>query len=326
MPRFLSRLAVAGTALALAAGPTTPTASLAAASQAVGGPASRSGTLTWAALGDSYTAGVIEATGELTAPADGCGRTTGSYPEVLRRDLGSRVSLRNVSCSGATVLDVSANKQSPSGRPLPPLGTDPDAPYPAVPPQADAVGPDTDVITVGVGGNDLGFAGILKDCIMLGATSLNRGTPCKDEYDPRLPGLLAELRTHYSAMLGTLRTKAPAARIVSVGYPHLVPENAALCTYGDLLQFSTVTTGDLAWARAAVLEPLNALIAQETTARGGTFVDLYADSAGHSVCDADHWLDGVLTSIIPLRYALVHPNARGQAFAAARVRTAVLGG
>ncbi|MFJ9842321.1 SGNH/GDSL hydrolase family protein [Kitasatospora sp. NPDC101155] len=321
MPRFPSRLAVAGTAVTLAAGLITPTTAQAAAK-----PATRAGALRWAALGDSYTAGVIEATGDLTEPNDGCARTTGSYPELIRRDLGSLVSLRNVSCSGATSLDAYTNKQSPLGRPLPPLGTDPNAPYPPVPPQVDTVERDTDVITVGVGGNDLGFGGILKDCIELGAAALGRGTPCKDKYDAQMPGRLAELRTDYSTMLGALRMKAPSARILAVGYPHLFPENANHCRYGDLLQFATFTTGDLAWARTAVLEPLNAIIAQDTAAQDDTFVDLYPATTGHSVCDADHWLDGALTSILPLKYAVVHPNAKGQAFAAAQVEDAVLGG
>ncbi|MFJ3215817.1 SGNH/GDSL hydrolase family protein [Kitasatospora sp. NPDC086801] len=320
MPRFLSRLAVAGTAVALTAGLVTPSAAQAAAV-----PSGRVRALAWAALGDSYTAGVIEATGDETAPRDGCARTTGSYPEVIRRDLGGLVDLRNVSCGGATVKDVYQTKGAPSGRPLPPFGTDPDAPFAPVPPQIDAVPPGADLITVGIGGNTLGFAEILKSCIELGATNLGRGTPCKDTFDASLPDRLNQLRGDYDQMLGALHAKAPSARLLAVGYPHLVPEDATRCTYGSLEQFATFTTGDLAWARTAILEPLNAIIAQRTTAHGDTFVDLYPSTADHSVCDQDHWLDGVLTSIIPLHYALVHPNAEGQAHAAALVEDAILG-
>ncbi|MEU1283777.1 SGNH/GDSL hydrolase family protein [Kitasatospora sp. NPDC005856] len=321
MPRFLSRLAVAGTATVLAAGLTTPTTAQAAAR-----PGDRAAALRWTALGDSYTAGVIVATGTETEPHDGCARTVESYPEILRRDLGSLVVLHNVSCSGATTDSVDTSAQSPLGRPLPPLGTDPNGPYPAVPPQIDAVDPATDLVTVGIGGNDLGFAEILKSCIELGAVRLGQGTPCKDEFDASLPDRLNRLRGDYNRMLTALRAKAPSAKVLTVGYPHLVPENAALCQYGNPLQFGTFTTGDLAWARTALLEPLNALIAQDTAARGDTFVDVYPASAGHSVCDADHWLDGVLTSVIPLRYAVVHPNATGQAHTAALVEDALLGG
>ncbi|MGW2376132.1 SGNH/GDSL hydrolase family protein [Kitasatospora sp. NPDC001683] len=325
MPRFPSRLAVAGTAAALTPALIAPTIAPTAA-QATTKPATRATAPKWAALGDSYTAGVIEATGDLTEPQEGCARTTGSYPEIIRRDLGSLTDLRNVSCGGATTLDVHANKQSPIGRPLPPLGTDPNAPYPPVPPQIDAVDPDTKVITVGVGGNDLGFGQILKDCIELGATNLGLGTPCKDKYDAQIPGRLDRLRADYPTMLGALQQQAPSARIYTVGYPHLIPEDATLCRYGNPLQFATFTTGDLAWARTRILEPLNLVIRQATSARQDTFVDLYPGSAGHSACDADHWLDGVLTSVVPLKYAVIHPNAKGQAFAATQVEDTVLGG
>lgn len=321
MPRFLSRLAVAGAATVLAAGLVTPTTAQAAAR-----PGDRATALRWTALGDSYTAGVIEATGAETEPRDGCARTVKSYPEILRRDLGSLVELRNVSCSGATTDSVRASAQSPLGRPLPPLGTDPNGPYPAVPPQIDAVDPATDLVTVGIGGNDLGFAEILKSCIELGAVQLGRGTPCKDKFDASLPDRLDRLRDDYDRMLTALHTKAPSARVLTVGYPHLVPEDAARCQYGNPLQFGTFTTGDLAWARTALLEPLNAVVARSTAAHGDTFVDLYPASAGHSVCDADHWLDGVLTSVLPLKYAVVHPNATGQAHTAALIEDAVLGG
>lgn len=321
MPRFLSRLAVACTATVLAAGLTTPTTAQAAAR-----PGDRAAALRWTALGDSYTAGVIVATGTETEPHDGCARTVESYPEILRRDLGSLVTLRNVSCSGATTDSVDTSAQSPLGRPLPPLGTDPNGPYPAVPPQIDAVDPATDLVTVGIGGNDLGFAEILKSCIELGAVQLGQGTPCKDKFDASMPDRLNRLRGDYGRMLTALHIKAPSAKVLTVGYPHLIPENAALCQYGSPLQFGTFTTGDLAWARTAFLEPLNAVIAQDTAARGDTFVDLYPASAGHSVCDADHWVDGVLTSVIPLKYAVVHPNATGQAHTAALVENALLGG
>ncbi|MFD7827748.1 SGNH/GDSL hydrolase family protein [Kitasatospora sp. NPDC059803] len=319
MPRFLSRLAVAGTAVALTAGLITPSAAQAAAE-----PAGRVRTLAWAALGDSYTAGFVEAAGDETEPRDGCARTTGSYPELIRRGLGPLVELRNVSCAGATVKDVYQTKEAPPGRPLPPLGTNPGAPFPPVPSQIDAVSPGADVITVEIGGNTLGFAEILKGCIELGAAVLGQGTPCKDKFDASLPDRFNQLRGDFDQMLGALHAKAPSARLLTIGYPHLVPEDATRCTYGNLEQFATFTTGDLAWARTAILEPLNAIIAQRTAARGDAFVDLYPSTTGHSVCDQDHWLDGVLTSIIPLRYALVHPNAKGQAHAAALVEDAVL--
>ncbi|SEG94179.1 GDSL-like Lipase/Acylhydrolase family protein [Actinacidiphila yanglinensis] len=322
MPRFLSSFAVAGTAAALLAALLAPGAAQAAA------PASgRAADLSWVALGDSYTAGVIQATGDTYEnPPDGCARTIESYPEVIRRDLGSLVSLRDVSCGAATVKDVYETKQTPLGRPLPPSGTDPDAPFTPVAPQIDAVAPDTDLITVGAGGNTVGFGEILIRCLALGAEHGNQGTPCKDELDASLSGRLDQLRKDYGQMLDALHTKAPFARMVTVGYPHVIPEDATSCTYGDLRQFGTITTGDLAWARTHILEPLNAAIAQESVAHNATFVDLYPSTTNHSVCDSNHWVDGIFSSLIPLRYAYVHPNAKGQANTASQVEDAILGG
>lgn len=218
MPRFLSRLAVAGTAVALTAGLITPSAAQAAAE-----PSGRVRTLAWAALGDSYTAGFVEAAGAETEPRDGCARTTGSYPELIRRGLGPLVELRNVSCSGATVKDVYQTKEAPPGRPLPPLGTNPGAPFPPVPSQIDAVSPSADVITVEIGGNTLGFAEILKGCIELGAAVLGQGTPCKDKFDASLPDRFDQLRGDFDQMLGALHAKAPSARLLAVGYPTSSP-------------------------------------------------------------------------------------------------------
>lgn len=313
------RRVVLGLVAAMTAGLLAPSVASAAQAQS----------LEWVALGDSYTAGVIQATGDVVDnPPDGCARTTESYPEVIRRDLGSLVNLRNVSCGAATVTDVYRDEQTPLGRPLPPLGTDPDAPFAPVPVQLDALTPGTELVTVGAGGNTIGFGPILVRCLTLGAENLGVGTPCADEFTASLPQRLETLRAEYDQMLTAIHAKSPFAKVITVGYPHVIPDDATDCTYGDPRQFATMTSGDLDWARTSVLEPLNTVIQQVTAAHGDTFVDLYAPSRGHSVCNdtgTDNWADGIFTSLVPLRYAYVHPNARGQANAAALVEDAILG-
>ncbi|MER5862095.1 SGNH/GDSL hydrolase family protein [Kitasatospora sp. NPDC002040] len=283
----------------------------------------------WAALGDSYTAGVVQAAGaEFEQPGDGCARTDLSYPELIARELGPLVSLRNVSCGGAKVADVEQAQQAPSGRPLPPLGADPDAPFAPVPPQLDAVSPDTGLVTVGIGGNSLGFGPILTECLTLGALGGGRGTPCRDKLAAGLPGRLEQLAREYDAMLTALHAKAPSARVITVGYPQVIPADTGRCGFGDPLGFGTMTAGDLAWARTDILDRLNAVIAKSTADHGDTFVDLYPSTEGHTVCDragGNNWVDGIMTSVLPLSYAFVHPNAKGHANAAALVGHALLG-
>ncbi len=177
MARRIFRLAAFTTAALLASAASVP-------ALAAGGHTARpqvQAGLAWVALGDSYTAGAIAAAGqEFEQPRDGCVRTTDSYPEVIARDLGPLISLKNVSCGNATIDNITTVGQFPIGHQIPGISTDPDFPFPQVPVQLRAVNLNTRLVTVGVGGNTLGFGEILQTCLALGAQTGNRGTPCKD--------------------------------------------------------------------------------------------------------------------------------------------------
>ncbi|KOV67946.1 SGNH/GDSL hydrolase family protein [Streptomyces sp. MMG1121] len=327
MPRFRKKLAGAAAAAALCL--------LGAGTSST--PASAAQSLRWVALGDSYTAGAIPAAGHtFEEPRDGCQRTTESYPEVIKRDLGSLVRLHNVSCGNATIANVDREEQHPIGYELHIPGLvdnhDPDYPFPPVPPQIDAVSPGTGLVTVGVGGNSLGFGEILGKCIELGPEGGVGSSPCKDHYGNSLAARLEHVRAEYDRMLTAIHAKAPSAKVVTVGYPTVIPDNVSNCLYGNPLQFSTIRHADLNWLRASALEPLNAVIQQVTAAHGDHYVDIYSSSKGHSVCalGQEKWVEGILERLPtpgnPAVWALVHPNARGHANAAARVENAILGG
>ncbi|MGW4204226.1 SGNH/GDSL hydrolase family protein [Streptomyces sp. NPDC004726] len=317
MARFRTRLALLGSATALAAGAVVP-------AQFVGAQPAAAADRQWVALGDSYTAGVIRAAGDtFEIPRDGCERTDRSYPQVIDRDLGSLFDLTNVSCGAATIENVTDEAQEPIGRHLPPFVEDPDYPFPAVPPQSEAVGPGTDVITVGVGGNTLGFADILRKCPELGQESGGVGTPCKDALAAGIPDRLNKVSQEYDRMLNVLHERAPHAKILAVGYPTIVPKDTSKCRYNDLTQFGSITQGDLDWLRQDVLEPLNATIEKSTgTQAAAGFVDLYDSSQNHSVCDAGKWMEGFITA--PDQLSFVHPNALGHRNAADHVEEAML--
>ncbi|BCL18274.1 SGNH/GDSL hydrolase family protein [Streptomyces tuirus] len=318
MARFRTRLALLGSAAALAAGALIPTQFAGAQ------PAAAAEEYQWVALGDSYTAGVIPAAGNIfEVPRDGCERTDRSYPQVIDRDLGGLFELTNVSCGAATIDNVTDTPQHPIGRHLPPISEDPDYPFPAVPPQSEAVGPDTDVITVGAGGNTLGFADLLMQCPQLGGDSGGVGTPCKDAQAAGIPARLKKVRQDYDRMLSVLHERAPHAKILAVGYPTIVPGDTSKCSFGDLTQFGTITQGDLAWLRDDVLEPLNKAIADSTgTQEAASFIDLYDSSRHHSVCDDSKWVEGFVT--LPDQLSFVHPNALGHRNAADHVEEAML--
>src|SRR4051794_36724174 len=90
----------------------------------------------YVALGDSYSAGPLIPTTDLAA---GCARSDHNYPSLLARELRVRTFV-DVTCSGARTADLAASQ--------PGFG---DA---TIPPQLRALDRRTDLVTIGIGGND----------------------------------------------------------------------------------------------------------------------------------------------------------------------------
>ncbi|MFJ9341994.1 SGNH/GDSL hydrolase family protein [Streptomyces sp. NPDC101733] len=316
MTTFRARLAMLGPVAALTAATLAPV-------QLAGAQPAAAADREWVALGDSHTAGVIKAAGDtFEVPRDGCERTDQSYPQAIDGDLHSLFDLKNVSCGAATINDITFRAQEPIGHNLPGR-PDPDHPFPAVPPQSEAVGEGTDVITVGEGGNTLGFADILFQCMSLGGETGGEGTPCKDALAAGIPGRLAKVSDDYDEMLTVLHERAPHAKILSVGYPTVIPRDTSTCEYGNLEQFATITRGDLGWLRTDVLEALDKTIEKSAGALDAArFVNLYDSSRNHSVCDSRTWVEGITARSGDL--ALVHPNYLGHRNAADQVAAAML--
>ncbi|GII95955.1 SGNH/GDSL hydrolase family protein [Sinosporangium siamense] len=281
----------------------------------------------WVALGDSFTAGVVQAAGKEFEPVrDGCARTSLAYPQVIADRLGAVLKLTNVSCANARISHIAKEEQEPAGRHAPPISADPDRPFGPVAVQLDAVRPNTNLVSVGVGSGTLGFGDILVKCMELGAEARGEGSPCKTHFQAELPRRLTELREQYDEMLTAIHDKAPYAKVITVGYPYIIPHDAKKCVYGSFTGFGTITWADLAWLRTRVLEPLNTAISQVTEEQGDIHVDLYEPGRKHSVCDkanGQNWVDG-LYSRYPDSPALIHPNAKGHADTANRVEDALL--
>ena len=113
----------------------------------------------YVALGDSWSADVVLAdTNGLPdsthAPVD-CAQSHTNYPKLLARELGI-TNFRDATCGSAKTDDFYAPQED-----LPLGGTNPA--------QFDRLTATTDLVTVGIGGNDAGIAGAAMDC--LGATA-----------------------------------------------------------------------------------------------------------------------------------------------------------
>ncbi|MGW1587771.1 SGNH/GDSL hydrolase family protein [Streptomyces sp. NPDC002386] len=254
--------------------------------------------LNYAALGDSYSAasGVLPV--DLSSPL--CLRSTANYPHVLASRTGAR--LTDVTCGAARTKDFTASQ------------------YPGVAPQANAVTADTDLVTLTIGGNDNGtFINAILSCGTAGVLTGGKGSPCKDKYGTSFDDAIdANTYPALKQALGSVRAKAPGARVAVLGYPWITPAAADPDCFVKL----PIASGDVPYLHAMQAH-LNAVVRRAAEEAGATYVDFAQASAGHDACQAvgTRWIEPLLfgRNIVP-----VHPNALGEQRMAERTMT-VLG-
>jgi len=265
------------------------------------GTASASTGPSYVSLGDSYTAGPLipAATGR---PA-GCLRSTHNYPSLVADTIGA-ASFSDVSCAGATTADMIAPQSVTLG---------------VNPPELNALSASTALVTLGIGGNDVGFANIIINCTTLSLSS-PFGSPCEKHYTVGGTDQLAQLVNatgpKVAAVLADIHQRAPNARVLVVGYPDVLPNTGHGCW-----PVVPVAYGDVPYLRGVEGE-LNAMLAAEAAASNATFVDTYSDSIGHDFCQRTgvKWVEG----LVPTSPAApVHPNALGEKAMAQQVLAAL---
>ena len=255
---------------------------------------------TYAALGDSYTAAPFVPTTDLAA---GCLRSSGNYPALLAEELGIS-EVRDVSCSAAETRDVEAPQRVAGGQ-----GT--------VPPQLRAVTRGTDLVTVGLGGNDEDLFATLVGCVggfgpsAPGAAATPTPGPCLGSDVSAPLAAIARTGERVAAVLEVVVDKAPRATVVLVGYPRLLGDT------GGCRQFP-IDASDVPAAQRLEVALRDAL-ARAARRADVTFVDTYALSAGHEICADDPWVNGRRTD--ESRALAFHPFAEGQQAVADAVAT-----
>ena len=255
---------------------------------------------TYVALGDSYVAGPLIPS-QSTNPL-GCLRSTNrNYPALVAPKV-KAARFVDISCSGATTEDMTAAQDVTPG--------------PANPPQVSAVDARTKIVTLGIGGNDIGFTGIVETC----ATKLPTQPGCKADYvhDGRdeLSERIAATAPKVDAVLAQIKRRGPQAKVFVVGYPTVLPETGNGC-----YPVVPVLPGDVPYLRAKVKE-LNAMVAARAAAAGATYVDIATPSIGHDFCQgtSNKWVEGIVPTSTA---APVHPNAKGMAGWAPTVAAAI---
>lgn len=290
--------------------------------------------LEYVALGDSYASG-FGLGSYSTTPHLECDQSTLNYPHLVATEFG--LNLTDVSCSGATMEHITTTGQVLSST--------------TVLPQVDALSASTDIVTLTIGGNDVGFVTVMTGCAALTAGGpvlgdLSKFT-CEEIFAPGGVDSLAAMivgpvASDLVATLTAIKGHAPNAKIFLIGYPALTPD-AASVPAGIEGCFRTAlgapfppdaypyTPTDVTYLHS-VESTLDSMYSAMATSQGVTYVSMFDATSAHSPCAAlpDQYVNGVTVisadlgaGTAVLAPGAFHPNTAGVAFMTTQVESAI---
>ncbi|MFD4676481.1 SGNH/GDSL hydrolase family protein [Lentzea sp. NPDC058450] len=237
--------------------------------------------LEYVAMGDSAAAGPLIPNQD---PALWCLRSSNNnYPQVAAKILGAK--LTDVTCSGATTDDFAGRQ------------------FGFVKPQYDALSKSTDLVSITIGGNDVGLVQTALGCINLLPEPV--GLSCRDRLTAggdQVAAKIAQWAPEFGAALDEVKRRAPQAKILVTGYGTYVRP-------GGCYPVQPIWARDADFIQGSV-NLLSATAKAEAEKRGASYVDLAAVSVGHDTCakPSERYLEGLIPTTIA---APLHPNAAG---------------
>jgi hypothetical protein len=243
----------------------------------------------YVSLGDSYTAGPLIPNPVLPL---GCLKSSSNYPRLAASRIGQP--LRDPSCSGAKTTHMTASQGITGG---------------SNPPQFNSLSSATRVVSMTIGGNDIGFSEIAQSCITINPF----GSPCQKKYVVNGVDTVTQrinaTAPKVDAVLDGIRARSPLARIFVLNYPAIFPETGNGCFPQMPISFS-----DVGYLRTKQ-QQLNAMIAGQAAANGARLVNWYSASIGRDACKGSgtRWVEPLIPGNIA---ASLHPNKRGMEGAA----------
>jgi lysophospholipase L1-like esterase len=243
-------------------------------------------------LGSSFAAG--PRLGPL-APGSphACWRTADNYAHQLAR--ATRLRLVDVSCGGATTANLL------EGGPF------------FQPPQIEAVGPSARLVTITVGGNDVGYIGDLGLLAWRERGGLKGWLLRTFWKGPRAADArpFDELTGRLVALVNEVHRRAPRATVVLVTYPQVLPPSGTCKEIAVSVQ------------EAALMRGVGTRLAEATrtaaSRSGALLVDMDRESSGHDACSGEPWVNGSA----PADGAMFHPTPAGARATAAALERLV---
>ncbi len=282
--------------------------------------------LDYFAMGDSYSSGELGTHNTFpptdlyldTNPADQvCHRAVQAYSRQLSlpgfgssaisSDPVASVELR--ACTGAVTRNIydplfDPDFDRPSG--AAPLSGPEYEPRQAVSLAAAEAAGDVDMITMSIGGNDMGFADIISQCFV--------GNGCDVS---SFAGDLADTKDGITAVVAEIKAISPGTPIFLVGYPYLAPDPTSSCRALNPWRFGNGPEIDRA-EQETIREKqaeFDAAISQHAADLEVHYVSVLAAFAGHEPCGAlTDWVEGYEASLASSLWPSTksfHPNILG---------------
>lgn len=218
----------------------------------------------YVALGDSYASGVGAG-----SESGSCDQSPHAYGP-LWSSANSPASFTFSACSGATTSSVISSQLS-------------------------SLNASTTLVSLTIGGNDVGFTSIMETCVLESTSSCESAVAKAEQYATNtLPGNL-------NTLFNDIKAHAPNAAVVVVGYPDFYDLNASVCV--------GLSSGDHQ-AIDAGINVLDGVLATAAGNAGFHFADVRSQFSGHELCDDAGWLNSISIFDIHTSY---HPTATGQA-------------
>ncbi|GAB2681960.1 SGNH/GDSL hydrolase family protein [Nocardia goodfellowii] len=257
----------------------------------------------YVALGDSWSADSTLSNISTQHVPLGCGQSAGNYPKQVAAALSVAV-FRDATCGAATTVHMTTPQRLPGSTNAP---------------QFERLTPTTDLVTVGIGGNDAGLAEAITSCLTMDPTA----SPCQTSWVPGgVDAMSANIRAAEPAVIAVLngiKARAPHARILLLDYLKSVGERGCFASI-------PISDTDAAWIGRKKIE-LNAMLARAAAATGVELVDTYSTSGGHDVCQppGTRWVEGLIpmSQNPPGPAVPFHPNQLGADHQASSVLAAL---
>jgi lysophospholipase L1-like esterase len=219
----------------------------------------------YVALGDSYSSG--NGAGNYISTSGGCHRSNSAYP-ALWASQHAPSSFTFNACSGAVTTDVTNS-------------------------QLGGLNSSTGLVSITIGGNDAGFSGIMETCV------LGTDTDCANAVNSAENYARNTLPARLDAVYNAIRSHAPNARVVVLGYPHMYDLSAWFCVGLSGADHTKIDEG---------ADVLDSVISTRAAAHGFAFGDVRTTFNGHELCSGDDWLHALVVSPSWESY---HPTATG---------------